>query len=71
MTKMNFNKAAFTSSPAMIVVKHIGDKLDTVLKKRFKEYSHSFRNNNKNKFSQHISENNHSFGKMEDIKKVM
>jgi NADPH-dependent 7-cyano-7-deazaguanine reductase QueF len=54
MTKMNFKKAAFTNKPSMIVVKYIGDKLDTVLKKRFKEYFHSFKNNNQNnKFSQH------------------
>jgi NADPH-dependent 7-cyano-7-deazaguanine reductase QueF len=55
----------------MIVVKYTGNKLDTVLKKRLKEYFHSFKNNNQNKFSQHILENNHSFGKTEDIKKTM
>jgi len=46
------------------VVKYIGEKLDTGLKKRFKEYFHSFKNTNQNnKFSKHILENNHSFGK--------
>lgn len=57
----------------MIAAKHIGDKLDTVLGGgEFKDYIHSFRNNNQNNtFSQHILENNHSFGKMEDIKNVM
>jgi hypothetical protein len=44
---------------------NIWDKLATVLKKRFKEHFLSFKNNNYcSKFSQHILEYDHSFGKM-------
>ena len=69
MVLINITRLASTNYPAELVIRNILGKL---FQKRFQEHLNDFNNKyGKSKFAQHLINNKHAMGPIEDVMKVL